>query len=90
MKSAAWALKYGGDFFMVHRPERFAELCAAASVHGLEAKRLLLLRHQEAKPVALILIQFRKGAKPGLSWEENALFYQDESPTDYYKRLYHL
>ena len=26
--SAAWALRYGGDFYLVHRPERLAELFA--------------------------------------------------------------
>ena len=90
MKSAAWALKYGGDFFLVHRPERLAELCAAGARHQLEAKRLLLLRHQEDKPVALILLQLRKGAKPGLVWEEQSLFHRDGTPTDHYRNLYHL
>jgi len=90
MKSAAWALKYGGDFFLVHKPEKLAELCAAASRHGLEAKRLLLLRHRPGSPVSLILLHFRKGAKPGLIWEDETLFHEDGSPTDYYRNIYHL
>ena len=90
MRSAAWALKYGGDFFLVHKPEKLAELCAAGSKHGLEAKRLLLLRHRPGSPVALILLQLRKGAKPGLIWEEEILFLEDGSPTDYYRTLYHM
>lgn len=90
MKSAAWALKYGGDFFLVHKPEKLAELCAAGSKHGLEAKRLLLLRHRPGAPVVLILLQLRKGAKPGLIWEEEILFQEDGSPTDYYRTLYHM
>ncbi len=69
--AAAWAVRFGGDFFLVHRPERLAELCAQASRHGFEAKRLRLLRHQPGAPVNLILLQFRKGAKPGLQWEEH-------------------
>ena len=28
--AAGWALRYGGDFFLVHKPERLAELCACA------------------------------------------------------------
>ena len=90
MRSAAWALKYGGDFFLVHKPEKLAELCAAGNKHGLEAKRLLLLRHRPGSPVALILLQLRKGAKPGLIWEEEILFHEDGSPTDYYRTLYHM
>ena len=88
--SAAWALRYGGDFFLVHRPERLAELFAAGASHKLEAKRLLLLRHKSNGPVSLVLVQLRKGAKPGLIWEEAALHNPDGSDTDFYRALYHI
>lgn len=90
MKAAAWALQYGGDFFLVHRPERLAELFACGTKHGLEAKRLRLLRHKENGPVSLILVQCRKGANPGLIWEEKCLFDSQGQPTPYYRELYHL
>ena len=90
MKSAGWALKYGGDFFLVHRPERLGQIIATAAQHKLEAKRLCLLRHRETGPVSLILIQLRKGAKPGLLWEEAALHHADGSPTETYKAIYHI
>ena len=90
MTAAAWALQYGGDFFLVHRPERLAELCACAATHKLEAKRLHLLRHRADGPVSLVLVQCRKGGKPGLLWEEAALFDHQGQPTPYYDRLYHL
>ena len=89
-QAAAWALKYGGDFFLVHRPERLAQLCALGSAHNLEAKRLCLLRHRENGPVSLILLQFRKGGNPGLIWEEECLFHKNGAPTPYYRKLYHL
>lgn len=88
--AAAWALKYGGDFFLVHRPERLAELFSCACFHSLEPKRLCLLRHRPDDPVSLVLVQCRKGGKPGLIWEENCLFDNLGNPTDYYKNLYHL
>lgn len=90
MASAAWALQYGGDFFLVHRPERLAELCACAATHKLEAKRLCLLRHRSDGPVSLIMLQCRKGGRPGLIWEEAALFDAQGQPTPYYNKLYHL
>lgn len=89
-QSAAWALKYGGDFFLVHKPEQLAHLCACASAVGLEPKRLRLVRHRENGPVALILLSCRKGGKPGLLWEEQALYDANGIPTPYYKHLYHL
>ena len=88
--AAAWALKYGGDFFLVHRPERLAQLCACASGQKLEPKRLCLLRHKQDGPVTLVLVQCRKGGKPGLLWEEQALYDLHGDPTEYYRTLYHL
>lgn len=88
--SAAWALKYGGSFYLVHRPERFAQLCACAAQNRLEPKRVCLLRHQRSAPHNLILVQCQKGAKPGLIWEEAYLHEPDGSPSEYYRSLYHI
>lgn len=88
-RAAAWALRYGGDFFLVHKPERLAQICACASGHQLEPKRLCLLRHRQDGPVALILLQCRKGGKPGLIWEEESLHHPDGTPTEFYRMLYH-
>ena len=38
--AAARSLRWGGDFFLVHRPERLAQLCTCATGEGLEPKRL--------------------------------------------------
>lgn len=89
-RAASFSLKYGGDFFLVHKPERLAELIARGTEQKLEAKRLCLLRHREGGPVALILLQFRKGAKPGLVWEETVLHHADGSPTAAYQEIYHI
>ncbi len=88
--AAAHALKYGGDFFLVHRPERLAELCALGAQNGLEAKRLCLLRHRVDGPITLILLQFRKGGKPGLILEETSLFDKAGQPTEHYRNIYHI
>ena len=90
MAAACHALKFGGDFFLVHRPERLAELIAAGTEHSLELKRLALVRHRQDCPVSLILLQFRKGAKPGLLWEELSLRNPDGSPTPVYREIYHI
>ena len=90
MTAAAGALKYGGDFFLVHRPERLAELCSAGSRHALEAKDLCLVRHRKDGPVTLVLLRLRKGGKPGLLWQEMYLREPDGSPSAAYQQLYHL
>lgn len=87
---AAWALKYGGDFYLVHRPERLGEILGIAAEKKLEAKRLGLVRHKAGGPVALVLLQLRKGGKPGLRWEEIILHHADGTETDLYKEIYHI
>ena len=88
--AASKALKFGGDFYLVHKPEKLAELCAAASKHHLEPKKLCLVRHKPGSPVNLILLQCRKGAKPGLLWDEWVLRDEAGEPTDLYRKLYHI
>ena len=88
--AASRALRWGGDFFLVHKPERLAQRCFEASSHGLEPKRLRLVRHRPDAPVSLILLSCRRGGKPGLQWEELCLFNADGEPTEDYKRIYHI
>ena len=90
MRCADWALKYGGDLFLVHRPERLAEAITLGAQHQLETKRLRLLRHREGSPVALVLLQLRKGGKPGLTLDEIALHRSDGSESGDYRRIYHI
>lgn len=88
--AAAWAIRYGGDFFLVHKPERLSEVCACATAHKLEPKRLLLLRHRPGDPISLVLLQCRKGAKPGLTIEEECLQDACGEHSAYYRKLYHI
>ena len=89
LQTAAWALKYGGDLFLVHRPERLGELLHTAGTLRLEAKKLCLVRHRPDTLPSLILLQLRKGARPGLSWQEWTLFDDDGAPTELYQKIYH-
>ncbi len=88
--AGSYALRYGGDFFLVHKPEHLAEACACASSAHMEPKRLRLVRHRAGSEVSLILLQCRKGGKPGLLWEECCLFDEKGAPTPEYRKIYHL
>ncbi len=87
--AASKALRWGGDFFLVHKPERLAQLCHEASLVGLEPKRLRLLRHRPDAPISLILLSCRRGGKPGLQIDELCLYHTDGTPTGDYRRIYH-
>ena len=89
-QAAAKALRYGGDFYLVHKPEKLAHLITCGAASGMEAKQLLLLRHREGSPVNLILLQFKKGGKPGLRLFEESLYDAQGNPTDYYRAVYHM
>lgn len=88
--TAARALRYGGDFFLVHKPEKLAQLIACGADNALEAKNLTLIRHKEGGSFTLILLQFRKGGKPGLQIHEQCLFDKLGKPTAYYRDVYHI
>ena len=88
--AAARALQWGGDFFLVHKPERLAEVCFEASSAGLEPKRLRLVRHRPDSPISLILLSCRRGGKPGLQIDELCLYNTDGTPTADYRRIYQL
>ena len=90
IRAAGWALKYGGDFYLVHRPERLADIIARSAEAGLEAKRLLLVRHRPDKEISIIALQLRKGGKPGLKIEEACLFDAAGKPTAFYNEVYHI
>lgn len=89
-RAASWAVKYGGDVFVVHKPEMLTALAAAAARYQLEAKELCLVRHRENGPFSMILLRLRKGAKPGLTIREWSLYHADGSPTDLLRQIYHL
>ena len=89
MRSAARALKFGGDFYLVHKPDKLAQLISLAAPFCLEAKELTLLRHKADGPISLILLKFRKGAKSGLLLREHCLFDSRGEATGYYREVYH-
>ena len=89
-RTASRALKFGGDFYLVHKPEKLAQLINCGCAVNLEVKELTLVRHREGSPIALILLRFKKGAKPGLRLSERSLFDSQGNPTDYYREVYHI
>ena len=88
--AATQSLRFGGDFFLVHKPERLTELCYEAGRSGLQPKRLRLVRHRPGGPVTTLLLQCRKGGKVGMVWEEMTLHDENGAPTGDYRRIYHL
>lgn len=89
-RAAAWLLPSGGRFAFVHRPERLCDLVCALRENGMEAKRLQFVRHQADRPPCLVLVEARRGGKPGLTYESDFIeFHPDGTETDAYRAAYH-
>lgn len=89
-EAAAWLLKTGGRFVLVHRPERLADLIWDLRTAKLEPKRIRFVRHQPQSSVNLVLIEARKGGRPGLAYEADLILLdKDGAETDEYKAIYH-
>lgn len=81
-RAAAYLLHWGGSFCLVHRPERLADLCCALRLHGLEAKRLRPVCKRSDTAPSLLLVEGRRGGKPGLTVEPGLILQRpDGTPT---------
>lgn len=67
--AAAFLLPTGGRFFLVHRPERLAELLCCMHESGLEPKRLRFVSARAERAPSLVLVEGRRGGRPGLVLE---------------------
>ncbi len=90
-KAAAYLTRWGGTFAIVHRPERLSELCCALTATGLEPKRLRMVTPKPGAAPSLILLEARRGGKPGLTIEPALhLFDPDGTDSTESRRIYHL
>lgn len=88
--AAEWAVRWGGLFTVVHRPERLSELLCTMTRHGLEPKRLRLVQHKAASAPSLVLAEARRGGKPGLTIEPPLILCNDDgTDTPEVREIYH-
>ncbi|MBR4132070.1 MAG: methyltransferase [Oscillospiraceae bacterium] len=89
--AASRLLTEGGSFYLVHRPERLAELLSTLRAHRLEPKRMRFVRNSQDAPVCMVLIDSRLGAGVGLTVENDLILsHPDGTPTEEYRRIYHI
>ncbi|MBQ0052215.1 MAG: methyltransferase [Treponema sp.] len=60
VKAAAFLLKDKGSFFMIHRPERIADILNSLSRHKLKLKSLQFLQPAMDKAPTMVLIEARR------------------------------
>lgn len=89
--AAAWGLRPGGSFCLVHRPERLTDLLCALRSAGLEPKRARLVQHGPDFAPSLVLVEGRRGGKPGLDIEKPLILKdRDGGDSAELRRIYHM
>ena len=87
---AAWCLRFGGSFFLVHKPERLTDLLVTLRENRLEPKRLRTVAYKADAAPNLVLVEARRGGKPGLTVSPPlALCTPDGADSDEIRRIYH-
>ena len=86
--AAARLLRYGGCFAVVFRPDRLVDLTDTLRQNRLEPKRLRFVQHTAADAPSLLLLEARKGGRPGLTVEPPLLHYTDGAESAEWQRMY--
>ena len=88
-QAAAFLLRWGGSFCLVHKPERLTDLLCALRNAALEPKRLRMVSHMAAAAPSLVLVEARRGGKAGLTVEPPLILQQaDGTPTTELDAIY--
>ena len=86
---SAKTLKFGGKFYMVHRADRLASIIYELKKYKLEPKVLRVVYPKVNKEPNLILIEAKKGAKPGIKIMQPLILNNDDgTETDELKKIY--
>ncbi|MBE5943459.1 MAG: tRNA1(Val) (adenine(37)-N6)-methyltransferase [Lachnospiraceae bacterium] len=78
INAAAYLLKEGGNFVMVHKPFRLAEIIRTLSMYKLELKRLCMVQPYQDKEPNMVLIEASKGGKPMVKVEPALVVYNKD------------
>ena len=71
----------GGNFFMVHRPFRLAEIMVLLHEYKLEPKRMQLVYPFVDKEPNMVLIEANRGGKPRMTVEKPLIVYKEPGVT---------
>lgn len=85
---AARLLRPGGNFFMVHRPFRLAEIMTLLCQYKLEPKRMQMVYPFVDKEPNMVLVEANRGGKPRMKVEKPLIIYRE--PGVYMPEIYDL
>lgn len=77
IREAAYVLKPQGNFYLVHRPFRLAEIIRTLSAYGLELKRMRLVYPYVDKEPNMVLMEACRGGKPRVTVEPPLIVFKE-------------
>lgn len=91
VKAASFVLKPNGRFYMIHKPDRFAEIICSASKYNLEIKFGKFIQSQSGKNPEMVLMEFVKCGKSGMTVEAPLIIYEKPGIyTEFVKKIYQI
>lgn len=78
LKAAALLLRPGGRCCLIYLVERLTDLLVELRRAGLEPKRLRMVQSREGEGPRLVLVEARKGGRPGIVVEAPLLIYEGD------------
>ena len=70
-------LRPGGNFYMVHRPFRLAEIIVLLRTYKLEPKRMQLVYPYADKEPNMVLLEANRGGKPRVTVEKPLIIFKE-------------
>lgn len=87
--AAAYLLRWGGKFCLVHKPERLTDVLCALRDAGMEPKRLRFVQNRAESAPSLFLVEGCRGGRPGLVTGPPLILQDDDgTPTAELDRIY--
>lgn len=87
-KTASKLLKFKGKLYMVHKPERIADLICVARKYNLELKTLTFLQPTKTKKPSIVLLEYVLGGGNECTVLPNIIEYDDNG--NYTDKIYEI
>lgn len=78
IKACRILLKDNGKMYMVHRPERLADILCTMRKYKIEPKTIKMIHPNTKKPPNIVLIEGQRDGGAFLKWEEPLYVYNDD------------
>ena len=75
MKQASYLLQPGGRFYLIHRPQRLADIMVLGRAYKLEPKWMQMVHAYAHKPPTMVLLQLSKNGRPELKMHPPMVIY---------------